>query len=77
MPAPLGAEVGLYYDAQRVVRADDYIQTPTGRTYHVRSVRAQERGLHTGRKHIRAVVVAPSDVEPGATIHPLVWYRRG
>lgn len=77
MKAPVGAEVGLYYDSPRPIGEGDYLQTPTGRTYLILSVRVQARGQHAGRrKHLRAVVIDASDIDPAGTIHPLHWYKR-
>jgi hypothetical protein len=73
--APVGAVVGIFYDARREVLAGDAIVTTTGRTYLVVSVRRQTRGAHAGRWHIKALVqAAPPE---GARVHPLRWYRRG
>jgi len=74
MSAGIGSPVGLYMDTQRVLVSGDYIETPTGRTYEIQTVRRQERGKHKGRAHIRAIVVASAP--DGATVHPLVWYKR-
>jgi hypothetical protein len=52
----------------------DAIETPTGRTYVLTSVRRQERGMHVGRWHLRAIVVEKAP--EGAVVHPLYWYRR-
>lgn len=76
MPAPIGRDVGLYYDSPRAVAAGDYLQTPTGRTYLVRAVRVQAKGIHVGRKHIRAIVVDGATVADSATVHPIYWYKR-
>lgn len=76
-PAPVGSVVGLYYDGIAEVEEGHVIQTRTRRCYRVVGVRRQERGKHTGRWHIRALVIDPDQVEPEDTVHPLYWYRRG
>ncbi len=73
--APVGAVVGLYYDAPCDVVAGDAIVTTTGRTYLVVSVRCQRRGKHVGRWHLRCLVQRAAP--PGAHVHPLRWYPRG
>ena len=75
--APVGAEVGLYYDSLRyVVEPGDLLVTGTGRTYLVRTVRIQRRGRHRGRrKHLRCIIV-PAGTKTGGRVHPLRWYRR-
>lgn len=75
--APIGADVGLYYDARTDVAPGDFIRTGSGRTYLIRAARRQERGRHVGRWHVRAVVVEESTPEPGDVVHHLRWYRRG
>lgn len=76
MKAPLGAEVGLYFDGWTPL--EPYLHalvTPSGRVYLVVAVRVQQKGKHRGRQHLRCVV---SDVVPeGAQEVPLHWYARG
>ena len=55
-----------------------FIRTRTGRTYHVLSVRVQQRGKHAGRQHLRVLVCAPDVVlADDADVRELWWYRRG
>jgi len=74
MKAPLGAEVGLYYDG-RPVSVEDCLVTPSGRVYFIISLRVQERGIHIGRQHIRAIVM--DQVPERSKAHPIYWYKRG
>lgn len=77
MPAPLGSIVGLHYDTELEVEEDEYLQTPTGRTYLVLEVRVQARGKWAKvRKHLRVMVVEASCVAPLSVVHPLRWYKR-
>ena len=76
MSAGIGSVVGLYMDTPRKLAEGDYIQTPTERTYEITSVRQQTRGKHTGRWHLRALVIPADAIPEGATVHPLAWYRR-
>lgn len=72
-----GESARLYYDGWATLDVGDYIQTRTGRTYLITSVRVQERGLHKGRQHVNTVVMEPDhQVEPDATVHPIFWYAR-
>lgn len=64
--APVGALVGLFYDG--LVARDEYLITPTGRTYLVVSARVQRRGTHRGRRHLRCLVVA--EPPPGVRTRP-------
>jgi len=73
--APIGAEVGIYYDG-RAVSVGDALVTLTGRTYLVTSVRCQAKGAHHGRQHLRCVVAEYPPPE-GTRVLPLVWYKRG
>lgn len=73
-PAPIGAVVRLYFDSIDPVGREDFIQTPTGRTYRVLGGRVQQRGKHRGRQHLQCLVV--DQAPPGATVHHLVWYPR-
>lgn len=76
-PAPIGSEVGLYFDSPTRVMVGDFIRTQSGRTYHLTSVRIQERGKHIGRQHLRAIVVEPGVIDPATdVVHPLYWYSR-
>ncbi len=75
MAAPLGALVGLYYDALELVLPGDAIVTTTGRCYLVMAARRQQRGAHVGRYHLRCLVQAAAPA--GARVHRLFWYRRG
>jgi hypothetical protein len=75
MTAPVGAVVGIFYDAPRAVAQGDVLVTRTGRTYLVVSARKQKRGTHVGRWHLRCLVQSAPPL--GARIHPLHWYPRG
>jgi hypothetical protein len=80
-PAPVGANVSLYYDGL-VVDVGDLIVTRTQRCYRVTSVRIQARGEHVGRQHLRADVVDyDSAVEQAQDdsdirVRRLYWYSR-
>lgn len=75
MPAaPIGATVRIYLDVAGPVEVGDAVQTQTGRTYLVASVRRQARGRHAGRWHLAVVVVASAP--PTAHVHRIRWYRR-
>lgn len=77
MRAPAGAEVGLFYDGRDPVAEGDYLRTGTGRTYLIVGNRIQARGKHTGRQHLRAVVMADDHApELDAVVHTIAWYRR-
>lgn len=76
MAAPVGTNVGLYYDGLAEVEVGEYIRTKTGRSYLIDSVRIQQRGTHVGRQHLRCIVVAAEDIAPDATVHRMWWYRR-
>lgn len=77
MTAPTGTEVGLYVDLLSPVAPGHVIETGTGRRYGVVSVRVQARGKHTGRQHLRALVLE-KDAELGAAtrVHTIRWYSR-
>lgn len=88
MTAPVGAIVSLYVDLVERIGAGDIIETRTGRRYHVLEVREQQRGKHTGRQHLRGIVV-DTDAEPDVLVyagvegntrpgrvHRIRWYRR-
>lgn len=72
---PIGAVVRLYFDSIDPVGREDFIRTPTGRTYKVLGGRVQQRGKHRGRQHLECLVI-DDDVPAGATVHHLVWYPR-
>jgi hypothetical protein len=74
--APLGAEVSLYYDAARPIQVDEFLQTPTGRTYRIIGVRIQQRGKNVGRQHLRAVVSDPAEITEGDVVRVIHWYAR-
>lgn len=77
MTAPAGAVVGLYVDLHEVVQLGDVIETQTGRRYLVASTRVQRSGMHAGRQHLRAVVLAPgAELPEVGMLHRIVWYRR-
>lgn len=77
MTAPVGSNVGLYYDSEQAVNPGDFLQTPTGRTYYVTEARTQQRGEYAGiRRHLRAIVTTEDAVEADAVVHPLFWYKR-
>lgn len=74
MVAPVGAVVSLYVDLRALVAPDDVVETQSGRTYRVVSVRVQIRGKHAGRQHLRCIVI---DERPAvARVHTIRWYRR-
>lgn len=77
MSAPIGAQVGIYYDGFADVEIGDIIRTPTGRCYLVDTNRIQQRGMHIGRQHLRCTVIAETDVPADAEVHPIHWYPRG
>jgi hypothetical protein len=74
MAAPLGAVVGIFYDARVDLEPGDAIVTGTGRTYLVMTARQQRRGRHVGRWHLRCLI-QPAPPE-GARVYTLRWYRR-
>lgn len=76
MSAGIGSEVGLYMDTSQRLLIGNYIQTPTGRTYEILTVRTQQRGKHEGRQHLRCLVVPAEAIDPDATVTPIRWYRR-
>lgn len=81
MRAPVGAEVGFYYDCVVQVEPGDCIRTQRGRLYGVTSVRVQSKGKHKGRQHLRAVVLADSHAEAlhvkiEARLFTLYWHPR-
>lgn len=67
--APIGGEVGFHIDLPDIIVEGDYLRSPTGRTYLAIKCRVQARGMYVGRQHLRCIVVNPSDVERGATVH--------
>lgn len=81
--APAGALVRLFYDPHPEpsknprlhVKPGDVLQTPTARRYGVVEARAQTRGKHVGRMHLRCVVLE-SDAETTGKVWPLHWYKR-
>lgn len=75
MTAPAGAVVRIYYDGVAEIDTGHALVTTTGRTYLVVVCRRQSRGKHRGRWHLECLVT-DSDPPPGATVHPLRWYRR-
>lgn len=87
-PAPVGANVSIYMDTQRVIRSGDFVRTRTGRLYQVTAVREQQRGKHgpvydahaghkvmQGRQHLRCEVM-PSDMDLDVddVVHGVHWY---
>lgn len=70
-----GSVVKIHYDSAAEVSTGEALVTATGRTYIVVEVRRQTRGKHRGRWHLRCLV-HDSGPAPGATVHPLRWYRR-
>jgi hypothetical protein len=74
MKAPIGAMVSIYYDSPREIELGDVLRTPSGRCYLIMALRVQTRGLHRGRKHIRAIVIEEAPI--GSIVHPLFWYPR-
>lgn len=77
-PRPPGSVVHLSYDGSGPVHPGDYLVTyTTGRTYLIDSVRVQERGVHVGRQHLRAIVMEPKFVPSGEdVVHIIRWYPR-
>lgn len=78
--APIGTEVSLYVDLRERVDVDDLIVTTSGRTYLVTGVRVQLKGKHSGRQHLRAVVLDETDARAlgtSRTRHMIRWYERG
>lgn len=76
--APIGALVEIYYDSPiHKVERGDVIRTTSGRCYRAEYIRIQQRGVYTGRQHIKAMVIDPEDVSETDTVHPLHWYPRG
>lgn len=77
MKAPAGAVVSLYVDLCRPVQRGHVIETQTGRQYGVLSVRVQMRGAHSGRQHLKCLVLSDEDeVAPSTIIHRIRWYKR-
>jgi hypothetical protein len=77
MAAPPGAEVSIYVDSLEHVAIGDVVETTSGRRYCVLANRVQGTGKHSGRQHLRAVVLAPGDaVLGGPRTHRIRWYRR-
>jgi hypothetical protein len=79
--APIGAIVSLHYDNTAPGQRPDlaighYLRTRTGRTYQILALRQQARGKHTGRYHLKCLVVAPVPYPVNAPVHPLHWYAR-
>lgn len=78
MPAPIGANVGIYYDGWvDDLAVGDYLQTPAGRTYLITALRRQQRGMHVGRYHLRCDVVPADVLAPEDRVFPIHWYPRG
>lgn len=77
MTAPPGAIVSLYLDTIRPVAEGNVIETQSGRVYRAVHVRQQQTGKHTGRWHLKALVITPDDVNPDTDhIIRITWYRR-
>lgn len=78
MAAPLGAEVGLYWDSSARIRPGDYLRSvATGRTYLIRDARTVTRGPNAGiRQRLRAVVVPEDHPGPEDHVFPIAWYPR-
>jgi len=78
MSAPLGAEVGLFYDSSARVLVGEYLRSvSTGRTYLITAARPVLRGPNAGtRQMLRCVVVPQDHPEPGDTVRPIAWYGR-
>lgn len=72
----IGSVVSLYMDTPRILEVNHFIQTPTGRTYQLVTVRRQERGKHKGRWHLSALVVPASAIKEDDVVHPIAWYPR-
>lgn len=74
MKAAAGSVVQIYVDSMRNIQVGECLVTDTGRSYQIIEMRVQAKGVHVGRKHIRAIVF---DQAPrGVITHPLRWYRR-
>ena len=76
MAAGIGSVVSLYMDTPRKLEVGNAIQTGSGRLYEITALRRQERGKHTGRWHIGALVVDPALADTYDRIIPLAWYPR-
>lgn len=77
MTAPIGAIVKLYFDTRRTLAPGDVCQSSTtGRSYRIVTARQQQRGKHTGRWHVEAVVIDPATVDDDDRIFTYFWYRR-
>lgn len=76
--APIGAIVGITYDGSRFLDEGDILQTPSGRVYQIVALRRQTRGIHTGRWHLKCLVLGEGidAIPPQATVYPLYWYAR-
>ena len=76
MTAPVGAVVGLYLDTRLEVTEGTVLQTPSGRSYRVLTVRRQARGKHVGRWHLKVVVIPPEAIDDDDNVIPMRWYSR-
>lgn len=75
MVAPAGAVVRIFYDSPVRVAPDEYLVTPTGRTYLILSVRVAKRGKHAGRRqHLQCLVQRGQPTE--GRVHGIRWYKR-
>lgn len=78
MPAPIGRNVGLYYDGWvDDLAVGDFLRTATGRTYLITDLRRQTRGRHVGRYHLRCDVVPEDQPDVDDRVFPIHWYGRG
>lgn len=78
MAAPIGANVGIYYDGWvDDLAVGDYLRTPSGRTYLITMLRRQTRGAHVGRYHLRCDVVPSEQPDADDRVFPIFWYSRG
>jgi hypothetical protein len=70
---PHYTEVRLYYEG-RHVDPGDFLQTPTGTTYCIQTVRPSPSKPQ--RRYLLCLRWPPDKVPDGATVHPLYWYAR-
>lgn len=80
MTAPIGATVSIVYDAndESPIVPGDYVRTRAGRCYHVLDAR-RVISVVPNRWRLSLIVIGeiPTDGDPAARVHPLVFYPRG
>ncbi len=64
----------LFYDGRQKLEPGDYLRTPAGSVYRIHSVRQNSRRKY--RRHLVCLRWPPAEIPAGATVHPLVWYKR-